>query len=289
MAPGDRHMDDITRRRFVHVCVVGATAAAVGSTIASIVDLRPEYEAEAPPSSREGSAVCPVCSVGCGLRSITSKGVPFPSRGDPQSSATTGMVCTRGTFLPVAAWPATITTPLERLSPTSKGTEPTMDQFKAVTWDEAVKDVGSRLVEVGRVFGGPARGCILGGNVPVEDAYIAAKLFKVALSSPSIDSVESLHSRASERAYLEQLGAIGPPVSYADVGLADLIVVVGEDLATTHPVLYSQVVEAVVSRGATLVVIDPRVTATVLRTRTVHLPVNAGTELVLLSGWTATT
>jgi anaerobic selenocysteine-containing dehydrogenase len=82
---------------------------------------------------------------------------------------------------------------------------------------------------------------------------------------------------------MEQLGAIGPPCSYDDIALADIIVIVGEDLATTHPVLYAHVVEAVTSRGATLVVVDPRVTATSLRTRSVHVPVRAGGEVALFN------
>ncbi len=274
---------DLTRRRFVQACLVVATGAAVGSTVASIVGLRPEFQAEAPPPSHEGIAVCPVCSIGCGLLSVTSRGAPFPSRGDPKSSATKGMVCTRGALPPASAWPSTVATPLERISPTSKGTPPSPDQFRAVTWEDALKDLANRLAAVGKDFGASSRGCILGGNVPLEDAYLAAKVWKGALESPSIDTVESIHSRATEAVYIEQLGALAPPVCYDDVGLADLIVVVGEDLAVTHPVLYANVVEAVVTRGATLVVIDPRATATSMRTQAVHVPVIAGGETTLLN------
>jgi ferredoxin-nitrate reductase len=157
-----------------------------------------------------------------------------------------------------------------------------MDQFEEVEWDEAIASISQVLVEVG-MTDPTARGCILGGGIALEDAYMAAKLFKGALSSSSIDTVESIHSRSTDRVLMDQLGEVGSPTCLNDIGLADLIVVVGEDLATTHPVVYAHVVEAVTARGATLVVVDPRVTSTATRTRSIHVPVRAGGEVSLFN------
>jgi anaerobic selenocysteine-containing dehydrogenase len=157
------------------------------------------------------------------------------------------------------------------------------EHFQEIGWEDALNDIASRLIQFGQGYGPSARACLLDGCVPLEDCYVAAKLFKGVLGSNAIDSVESLHSRATEVAYMEQLGAIGPPGCYDDLRLANLIVVVGEDLASTHPVLYAKVVEAVVTRGADLVVIDPRTTATALRAGAVHLPARAGSEVALFN------
>jgi ferredoxin-nitrate reductase len=151
-----------------------------------------------------------------------------------------------------------------------------------VTWEEAVSRIAQAILQQG-ADDPSAVGCILGGGLALEDAYLAAKVFKGALSSPSIDTVESLHSRASDRVLMDQTGQVASPTCLNDIGLADMIVVVGEDLATTHPVAFSRVAEAVASRGANLVVIDPRVTETVRRTRSVHVPVRAGGEVALLN------
>ena len=66
---------EITRRRFVQVCVGTAAVAAAGSTLASILGVTPSVEVPAPPMARNAVAMCPVCSVGCGLRSISSEGM----------------------------------------------------------------------------------------------------------------------------------------------------------------------------------------------------------------------
>jgi ferredoxin-nitrate reductase len=157
-----------------------------------------------------------------------------------------------------------------------------MDQFQAIEWDEAIASIATVLVEVG-MTDPSTRCCILGANLALEDAYVAAKVFKGALNSPSIDTVESVHSRTTDRVMMDQLGQVASPTCLNDIGLADLIVVVGEDLATTHPVVYAHVVEAVTAKGATLVVIDPRVTATATRTKCIHVPVRAGGEVAFMN------
>ncbi|UCC92762.1 MAG: molybdopterin-dependent oxidoreductase [Thermoplasmata archaeon] len=272
--------EGIDRRRFVQACVVIAAGAAMGSTAFSLMGLRSPLEVDPPPSATESVAICPVCSVGCGMISVSSGGEPFPPRGDAQSSSTSGMACTRGVLPPASVWPTGIATPLRRVS--GKGTPPTLEQFEPVEWDEALDSVASVLVDVG-MDDPSARGCILGGGLALEDAYVAGKLFKGVLGSSSIDTVESLHSRTTDRVLMDQLGEVASPTCLNDIGLADLIVVVGEDLATTHPVAYAHVVEAVTSKGATLVVIDPRVTATASRTECIHLPVRAGGEVSLVN------
>ncbi len=274
--------DGLSRRRFVKVCVAVATAAAVGSTVSSLLGIRSPVDVPLPPSATEAVAICPVCSVGCGLVSVASGGEAFPPRGDGRSSSTSGMVCTRGAFPPGTSWPSTIGTPLKRRSPGTRGMEPKMDQFEPWTWEQALDDVSRVLLENGMVDP-TARGCILGSDLAFEDAYVAGKLFKGALRSSSIDTVESLHSRASDRVMMDQLGEVASPTCLNDIGLASMLLVIGEDIATTHPVVYARVAEAVTGKGTTLVVMDPRMTATATRTKSVHVPVRAGGEVALLN------
>ncbi len=274
--------EGITRRRFVQGCVVVATGAAVGSTLSSFLGIRSPIEVAPPPSATEASAVCSVCSVGCGLMSVGSGGKAFPPVGDPQSSSTSGMVCTRGALPPASVWPSTIQTPLQRRWDVEKGTRPELDHFEPIPWEDALALVAQNLLDVSR--DDPSNACcIVGSGVPMEDAYLAAKVFKGALGSSSLDTVESLHSRVSDRVLMDQLGEVASPTCLNDIGLADLIVVVGEDLANTHPVVYARVAEAVANRGADLVVIDPRLTDTASRIRSTHVPVRAGGEVALIN------
>jgi len=275
--------EGVSRRRFVQVCVAAATVAAAGSALAAIVGRPSGPAVPAAPRARTSVAVCPVCSVGCGLEAVSSGGEPSPSGGDPLSTSTGGMVCARGTYTPGRDWPATLTGPMARVAGTAKGSPAQPSHFEPIAWDDALDLLASKLIEVEADIGPDGRGCLMDGGVPLEDCYMAAKLWKGAMRSGAIDCVESLHSRAAEAAMLEQLGASAPPTCLADIGLASLIVVVGEDLAVTHPVLYARVAEAVLTRGARLVVVDPRATATAARAGALHVPCKAGAEVALLN------
>jgi assimilatory nitrate reductase catalytic subunit len=84
--------------------------------------------------------------------------------------------------------------------------------------------------------------------------------------------------------YKRAFGTDTVPCDYADLELADLIVLVGSNLAWCHPVLYQRVVQAK-SRNDKLrvVVIDPRRTPT-CDIADLFLPIRPGTDVILFNG-----
>src|SRR5712691_2302416 len=79
------------------------------------------------------------------------------------------------------------------------------------------------------------------------------------------------------------LGADTVPGSYEDLDQADLLVLVGSNAAWCHPVLFQRMVENKRVRGAKIVVIDPRRTATA-EDADLHLAIAPGTDTVLFCG-----
>ena len=73
------------------------------------------------------------------------------------------------------------------------------------------------------------------------------------------------------------------PGTYEDLDLADLIVLVGSNAAWCHPVLYQRIAANKRARGAKIVVIDPRRTATA-EDADLFLPVAPGMDTALFSG-----
>jgi assimilatory nitrate reductase catalytic subunit len=75
------------------------------------------------------------------------------------------------------------------------------------------------------------------------------------------------------------------PGNYEDLELADLIVLVGSNLAWCHPVLYQRVLAARATRGGKprLIVVDPRRTAS-CEGAELHLPLLPGTDVALFAG-----
>jgi assimilatory nitrate reductase catalytic subunit len=72
------------------------------------------------------------------------------------------------------------------------------------------------------------------------------------------------------------------PGCYEDFELADLVVLVGSNLAWCHPVLYRRLMDAREKRGTRIVVIDPRRTAS-CEGADLHLAIEPGTDVLLFN------
>lgn len=72
------------------------------------------------------------------------------------------------------------------------------------------------------------------------------------------------------------------PQTYEDLDQADLVVLVGSNLAWCHPILHQRVLKAKDTRGTKIVVIDPRRTAS-CDAADLHLPLAPGSDVALFN------
>jgi assimilatory nitrate reductase catalytic subunit len=80
--------------------------------------------------------------------------------------------------------------------------------------------------------------------------------------------------------YKRSFGSDGPPGAYEDLERADVVFLIGANIADNHPILWQRL-DA--NPGRTLIVADPRVTKTAMLAD-VHLPVKPQTDLALING-----
>src|SRR5437764_7507293 len=80
--------------------------------------------------------------------------------------------------------------------------------------------------------------------------------------------------------YKATFGSDGPPGAYEDFERADVILLIGANIADNHPILWQRL-EANPSK--TLIVADPRVTKTAMLAD-LHLPVKPRSDLALING-----
>lgn len=194
------------------------------------------------------STTCPYCGVGCGVVAKHDGAKITAIEGDRDHPANYGRLCVKGSALH------------ETLGHQGRLTRPRVDGVE-VDWDTALDTVAERLERTQRTHGRASVAGYLSGQLLTEDYYVANKLFKGFFGTPHLDTNSRLCMASAVAAYKRAFGADAVPCCYEDLEEAELVVLVGSNLAWNHPVLYQRL-RAAKQRNPLLrvVVIDPRVT-----------------------------
>jgi assimilatory nitrate reductase catalytic subunit len=214
---------------------------------------------------------CPYCGVGCGVLAEVSANGDVAVRGDPDHPANFGRLCSKG-----AALAETIDLDDRLLFPEVHGVRS--------DWDSALELVAGKFNETIRTHGSDSVAFYVSGQLLTEDYYAANKLMKGFIGSANIDTNSRLCMASSVAGHKRAFGSDTVPGCYEDLDLADLVVLVGSNLAWCHPVLYQRIAAAKEKRpGMKVVVIDPRRTATA-DIADVHLPITPDGDVPLFLG-----
>ncbi len=224
-----------------------------------------------PPAVR---TTCPYCGVGCGV-SATPDGKGGASiAGDAEHPANFGRLCSKGSALG-----ETLALDRRLLHPmmlTGKGT------YARVSWDEALDAVAQGFSRIASEHGPDATAFYLSGQLLTEDYYVANKLMKGFLGTANVDTNSRLCMASSVAGHRRAFGSDTVPGTYEDLDTADLIVLTGSNAAWCHPVLFQRMLKNRAERGAKIVVIDPRRTASA-EEADLFLPVAPGMDSVIFA------
>src|SRR5471030_827324 len=206
------------------------------------------------PTLRATRTTCPYCGVGCGVLATPDNNGGAAIAGDPEHPANLGRLCSKGSALG-----ETLGREDRLLYPMIRCSKGTMER---VAWTDALDHVAHRFRHIIARDGPNAVAFYLSGQLLTEDYYVANKLMKGFIGSGNVDTNSRLCMASSVAGHRRAFGADTVPGSYEDLDLADLIILVGSNAAWCHPVLYQRMVANKRARGAKIVVIDPRRTAT---------------------------
>jgi assimilatory nitrate reductase catalytic subunit len=221
---------------------------------------------------------CPYCGVGCGIVARVGRDGEAAINGDAVHPANFGRLCSKGSALG------------ETLSLDGRLLHPEVDG-RRVSWDSALSTVTTGLRSAIDRHGPGAVAFYLSGQLLTEDYYVANKLAKGFIGTPHVDTNSRLCMASSVAGHKRAFGADVVPQNYEDLELADLVVLVGSNAAWCHPVLYQRIQRAREQRGARIVNIDPRRTAT-SEGADLHLAIAPGSDSALWNGllvWLADT
>jgi assimilatory nitrate reductase catalytic subunit len=213
---------------------------------------------------------CPYCGVGCGVIATPNGDGAVGIKGDPAHPANKGRLCSKGSALG------------ETLSLDDRLLYP-MVMGERVSWDGALDLVARRFSQTIAEHGPDSVAIYGSGQLLTEDYYVANKLMKGFIGSGNMDTNSRLCMASSVAGHKRAFGADTVPGTYEDLEEADLVVLVGSNLAWCHPVLFQRLEAAKAARGTRIVVIDPRRTAT-CEIADQHLALAPGSDVALFNG-----
>lgn len=215
-------------------------------------------------------STCPYCGVGCGVVIRPDGQGRVTVTGDPDHPANHGRLCSKGSALA-----ETLGLDGRLLVPRIAG--------KDSDWDSALDLVAQRFQHCIAEHGPDSVAFYVSGQLLTEDYYVANKLMKGFIGSANIDTNSRLCMASSVAGHRRAFGSDTVPGQYEDLELADVVVLVGSNLAWCHPVLYQRLAAAKERRPEmTIIVIDPRQTAT-CALADLHLQISPGADVALFN------
>ncbi|HEY8548728.1 MAG TPA: molybdopterin oxidoreductase family protein [Vicinamibacterales bacterium] len=216
---------------------------------------------------------CPYCALQCGLVARTSPALSVV--GDREFPVNAGAVCIKGwNAAAVVQHPERLTSPLERDRSGS---------FTPVGWRYALDRIAGAIATTRERYGAGAVGILGGGALTNEKAYLLGKFARVAVGTPHVDYNGRYCMSSGAAASIRAFGLDrGLPFPLEDLAGADVILLVGSNPAETMPP-FVRYLDTQQRAGGTLIVIDPRESATAARA-SLHLRPMPGTDAALANG-----
>jgi assimilatory nitrate reductase catalytic subunit len=149
------------------------------------------------------------------------------------------------------------------------------------SWDEALDFVAGRWQAIQAEHGKDAVAVYSGSSMTNEKCYLMGKFARVALGTRYIDYNGRLCMSSAAGAYEKAFGLDRAAIPMPDIPLADVILVVGSNVAECFPVAMQWIWRAR-DKGARIIVVDPRETP-IARTADLWLPIRPGGDVALLN------
>jgi anaerobic selenocysteine-containing dehydrogenase len=217
------------------------------------------------------STTCGYCSVGCGMFIGVKDGRAVSVRGNPDHPVNTGVLCPKGL------------SEHDMLHASTRARYPLLrgaHGLERVSWGEAIQTMAHKFRQTREKYGPESVGVISTGQLVTEEFYTLGKLVQLGLRTRNYDGNTTLCMSTAVSGYKRSFGSDGPPGAYEDLERADVILLIGANIAENHPILWQRLE---LNPRKTLIVVDPRVTKTAMLAD-LHLPLKPRSDLALING-----
>ena len=218
-------------------------------------------------------STCGYCGVGCGLYIGVKDGKAVYTKGNPKHFVNQGTLCPKGlSEHQMLNSPYRVPGPMVRKN----------GKLEETSWDEAFTKVSSEFKRIQKEHGNKAVAVISTGQLLTEEFYTLGKFVQLGLRTNNYDGNTTLCMASAVMGYKQSLGSDGPVGSYEDFEKADVIFLIGANIADNHPILTLHINK---NKKPTkkVIVIDPRASKT-SQMADMYIPIKPRTDLALFNG-----
>ena len=214
---------------------------------------------------------CSYCGVGCNLE-VAVKSDEVLSIRAPQDAVNAGHTCLKGRYaFKFYNHEDRLTSPLIRKN----------GELTPCSWDEALDYIKDKFESIKAEHGSDAIAGISSARCTNEENYMFQKMIRQLVGTNNIDCCARVCHSPTAWGMQQSFGTGAGTNSTADIPLADLLLVIGANPTSAHPVTGAKIKQQAMS-GATLIVIDP-VRTELARMADHHLQLKPGTNVAVLN------
>ncbi len=196
------------------------------------------------------NTTCAYCGVGCSFKAELKGNDVVRMVPDMDGGANEGHSCVKGRF----AWG--YASHRDRvLSPMIR--DHISDEWKVVSWDEAITFTAKRFRDIQAQHGLGAIGGISSSRCTNEEVYVVQKMVRAAFHNNNIDTCARVCHSPTGYGLKQTFGTSAGTQDFKSVAKADVIVVIGANPTDAHPVFAARMKRRL-RQGAKLIVVDPR-------------------------------
>ncbi|PCI51360.1 MAG: formate dehydrogenase subunit alpha [Moraxellaceae bacterium] len=231
-----------------------------------------KFQSKSLEADRVVRTICSYCGVGCNLEVAVKDNQVLSIKAPWDSEVNQGHTCLKGRYaFGFYNHPDRLRTPLIR-----RGNELT-----PVSWDEAYDYIAKKLKAIIQDNGPDAIAGISSSRCTNEENYLMQKFIRAAVGTNNIDCCARVCHSPTAYGLQHSFGTGAATNSIEDLKQTDVILVIGANPTSAHPVTGAKIKQQVM-KGKTLIVIDPLETE-LAKLADVHLQLRPGTNVALLN------
>lgn len=217
---------------------------------------------------------CPHCGTGCQMNLVV-KGNKLVGVEPINGAANKNLLCVKGKF---ASY--------KFVGSGDRLTEPLIKRngvFEPASWEEALTLVADKFSQLKADYGPDTLAGFSCSRSINEDNYVFQKMVRAGFGTNNVDNCARVCHSASVHGLAHTLGSGAMTNPIADITTdVDMILIVGSNPEEAHPVIGSQIRQAM-QRGTKVVVVDPR-KIDLVKNCELHLQLQAGTNVAFANG-----